>query len=73
MIYKTVNRFSKLNSSSLHARLIFDCQNLAIVDHQNSACARVRQHPVARIQLGLESGDIQSPSPDAGGPDSGRN
>jgi hypothetical protein len=34
-IFKTVNRFPKLNSSFLRARLISDCQNLAIVDPWN--------------------------------------
>jgi hypothetical protein len=49
MVFKTVNRFSKLNFSSLHARLIFDCQNLAIVNRQNSGGTGIRQHPATVI------------------------
>lgn len=65
MIFKTVNHFPKLNSSFLHACLIFDCQNLAIVNRWNPTGAGVRQHPVASIL----------PTPDSGHqpPDSGRN
>jgi hypothetical protein len=49
-IFKTVNRFPKLNSSFLHARLISDCQNLAIVNRRNPTGTGVRQHPVAGIR-----------------------
>jgi hypothetical protein len=48
-IFKTVNRFPKLNSSLLHACLIFDCHNLVIVDCWNPIGAGVRQHPVIGI------------------------
>jgi hypothetical protein len=50
-IFKTINQFSKLNYSFLHPRLIFDCQNLAIVDRRNLTGTGVRQHPVAGILL----------------------
>jgi hypothetical protein len=49
-IFKTVNRFLKLNSLSLHARLISNRQNLTIVDCRNPVDAGVRQHPVTGIQ-----------------------
>jgi hypothetical protein len=48
-IFKTVNRFLKLNSSSLHARLIFNCRNSIIVGHRNPAGVGVRQHLIAGI------------------------
>jgi hypothetical protein len=70
---KTVNHFPKLNSSSLHACLIFDCRNLAMVGRQNPGGAGIRQHPTIGILPGPESGDIWPPSPDAGKPNSGRN
>jgi hypothetical protein len=56
MIFKTVNHFLKLNSSSLHARLISDHQNLAIVDRRNPVGAGVRQHPVVGILPAPEFG-----------------
>jgi hypothetical protein len=65
-VFKTVNYFSKLNSSSLHARLISDCWNLAIVSrrnpagHWNLAGARIQRNSTivvgcrrARFQLKL--------------------
>jgi len=54
--FKTVNRFSKLNYSSLHACLISDHQNLAIIGCRNRVGAGVRQHPVAGILSAPESG-----------------
>jgi hypothetical protein len=60
-------RFLKLNSSSLHARLISDCWNPAIVSCRNPAVAGVRQHPIVGILTASESGNIQPPSPNAGG------
>jgi len=50
-IFKTVNRFPKLNTSFLHARLISDCQNLAIVDRWNPTGAEVQQRPDAGSQI----------------------
>jgi hypothetical protein len=55
-IFKIVNRFPKLNSSFLHARLVFDCQNLAIVDRRNLTGTGVRQHPVASILPASDAG-----------------
>jgi hypothetical protein len=55
-IFKTVNRFPKLNSLSLHARLISDRQNLAIVGRRNPVGAGVRQHPIAGILPAPEFG-----------------
>jgi hypothetical protein len=55
-VLKIVNRFPKLNSSSLHARLISDYRNSGIVGLRNPANAGVRQHPVARILPVLEFG-----------------
>jgi len=55
-IFKSVNRFSKLNFSFLHARLISDCHNLAIVDRRNLTGAGVRQRPVAGILPALDAG-----------------
>jgi hypothetical protein len=49
-IFKTVNRFPKLSSSSLHACLISDRQNLAIVSRWNPIGAGARQHPAAGIR-----------------------
>jgi hypothetical protein len=46
MVFKTVNRFPKLNYLSLHARLISDCQNSAIVGSHNQAGAGVRLHSI---------------------------
>jgi hypothetical protein len=63
MVLKTVNCFPKLNSSSLHARLIFDYQNPAMVGRPNSGGTGIRQHPATKILLEPESGDIQQPSP----------
>jgi hypothetical protein len=54
--FKTVNRFPKLNSSFLHARLISDCHNLAIVDRRNPTSAGVRRHLVAGTLLAPEFG-----------------
>jgi hypothetical protein len=94
-ILKIVNRFLKLNSSSLHTRLISDCRNPAMVGRRNPSGTEIRQHLVTGILLTPESGngrsseskrhrnpatsgrrntagDIQPPSPDAGGPDSSR-
>jgi hypothetical protein len=48
-VLKIENRFPKLNSSSLHARLIFDCQNLAMVGRRNPGGTRIRQHPATGI------------------------
>jgi hypothetical protein len=42
--FKTVNRFPKLNSSSLHTRLISDCRNSATSGHQNIASSGIRRH-----------------------------
>jgi hypothetical protein len=72
-VFKTVNRFPKLNSSSLHARLISDCWNSAMVGRRNLGGTGIRQHPAIKILPALESGDIRPPSPDAGRQDSGRN
>jgi hypothetical protein len=60
MIYgfKHVNRFSKLNTLSLHVRLIFDCRNPVMVGCRNLGGSGIL--PV------LES-------PDVGRPDSNRN
>jgi hypothetical protein len=49
MILKTINHFSKLNISSLHAHLIFDCRNLVLVGRRNLGGARIRQHPATGI------------------------
>jgi hypothetical protein len=46
---KTVNCFSKLNFSSLHARLIFDCRNPAMVYRRNPGGAGIWQHPATEI------------------------
>jgi hypothetical protein len=72
-ILKTVNHFSKLNSSSLHASLISDYWNLAMVGRRNPDGTEIQQHPATGILPTLESGNIQSPSSDAGEPDSSRN
>jgi hypothetical protein len=55
-VLKTVNRFPKLNSSSFHARLIFDCRNLAIIGCRNLTGTEIRppDSPTS------ESGDIRS-------------
>jgi hypothetical protein len=73
-ILKTVNRFPKLNSLTLYARLIFDCRNLAIVGRRNLDGTGIWQHPATRILPASESGDIWPPSLDAGGvrPESGQ-
>jgi hypothetical protein len=73
MVLKTVNRFSKLNSSSLHARLISDCQNPAIVGRRNTGGIEIRQHPATEILPTPKSDDIPPPSLDAGESDSDRN
>jgi hypothetical protein len=57
-VFKTGNRFSKLNSSSLHLRFISDCRNSTIFDRRNTADVGVRQHPVVGILQMPESGDI---------------
>jgi hypothetical protein len=44
-IVNTVNRFPKLNSCSLHAYLISNCRNPAMVGRQNLGGAGIRQHP----------------------------
>jgi hypothetical protein len=71
-VLKTVNHFLKLNSWSLHACLISHCQNPAIIGRRNPGGAGFRQHP-AGILTTPGSGNFLPPSPDAGGPDSGRN
>jgi hypothetical protein len=71
-IFKTVNRFLKLNSSSLHAHLISDCQNPAMVGRQNPGGTGIQQHLATEKQPAPESGNIRPPSPDAGEPDSNR-
>jgi len=53
---KTVNHFPKLNSSSLHACLISNCPNLAMVGSQNPSRARIRQHPATGILPAPEFG-----------------
>jgi hypothetical protein len=67
MIFKIVNRFLKLNSSSLHACLISDCRNQAMVSRRNPA------RSVTEILPTLEFGDIRPPSPDFGRLKSSRN
>jgi hypothetical protein len=59
MVLKTINRFPKLNSSSLHACLIFDCQNPAMVGRRNPGDTEIRQHPVTEILLAPESSNIR--------------
>jgi len=54
-IFKTVNRFPKLNSSFLNVRLISDCQNLAIVNRRNPTGAEARQRLVTGILPAPES------------------
>jgi hypothetical protein len=72
-VFKTVNRFSKLNFWSLHACLISDCCNPAMVSCQNPCGTGIRQHLATGILTALESSDIQPPSPDVGEPNSSRN
>jgi hypothetical protein len=62
--WKTIYGFPKLNSSSLHARLISDCRNSTIVGRRNLASARIQQHPATRILPASGSGDIWSPLPE---------
>lgn len=59
--------FPKLNSSSLPVHLISDCQNLAIVCHQNLAGAGIRQHQAIGNLPAQKSGDIWSLSPESAG------
>jgi hypothetical protein len=68
-VLKTVNRFLKLDSLSLHARLIFDCPNPIIVGRPKLGGIGIR-HLATGIMPTPESGDIRPSSPDAGGPDS---
>jgi hypothetical protein len=44
-VLKTVNRFSKLNSSSLQARFISDCRNQKMVGRRNPGGTEIRRHP----------------------------
>jgi len=62
-IFKTVNRFPKLNSSSLHARLISD--------RRNPVGPGVKQHPVVGIrppadQIPVGTGRIWPKQPRSG-------
>jgi hypothetical protein len=59
--WKTIYGF-ELNSLSLHARLISDFRNLAIVGRQNLACDGIRQHPATGNLPAPKSCDILSPS-----------
>jgi hypothetical protein len=43
-VLKTVNRFSKLNSSSLHTRFISDCWNPVIVGCRNPGGTGIQQY-----------------------------
>jgi hypothetical protein len=70
-VLKTVNRFSKLYSSSLHARLISDCPNPAVVGRSKPGGTGIRHHSAIGILPASESDDIRPPPPDAGGPTSG--
>jgi len=51
--------------------LISDCRNPAMVGRWNPSGTEIQQHPVTGILPAPESDDIQTPSPDADGPDSG--
>jgi hypothetical protein len=62
-ILKIVNCFSKLYSSFLHACLISNCRNPAIVSSWNLADAGIRQHPATENLPASESGDIWPTSP----------
>jgi hypothetical protein len=59
--WKTIyGRFPKLYSSSFHARLIFDCQNPAIVGRRNIGGTGIRQYPATGIIPAPESGHRNS-------------
>jgi hypothetical protein len=48
-VFKTVNRFPKLYSLSLHARLISDCSNPAIIGRPKQGSTGIRHHPGGEI------------------------
>jgi len=50
-ILKTVNRFPKLNSSSLHAHLISNGRNPVMVGRRNPSGTGIRQHPAHRRRM----------------------
>jgi hypothetical protein len=53
-----LNRFQKLNSSSLHARLISDCRNSAMVGRQNPSGTGIREHSATEKLPASESDRI---------------
>jgi hypothetical protein len=54
-VLKTVNRFPKLYSSSLHARLISDWSNPPIVGRSKIGSTGIRHHQVTGIMSASES------------------
>jgi hypothetical protein len=65
--------FPKLNSLSLHARLISNCRNLAIVGRRNLVGAKIQQHPATRILPAPEFGHYRQISADQIPAETGRN